>query len=295
MPNCRYSMIQAAAALLASLALVLVSGCLAAKPGKVDSALVGPERPFAAGASLAEAGEETHVLLIRLHIVSIEVPVGTASGSEDIWSYLDEEAVRAVRTPALGFNGLRAGIGRAASWGDLAEVLKRMTGRRLAESAAVALPGNPMPIVLKAEQPAETLFVFDRQRRLTGLDYPAGDRLLAVVCTLNEDDPSQTMITAVPQIRTTRLRPGIRQEEDQLLMVAEPDVISIDPLTIQAMVPAGDFLVIGPGVESPRASSVGHALLVKQREGMEFETVLILKPEVFATTVRTASPAGAIR
>ena len=69
------------------------------------------------------------------------------------------------------------------------------------------------------------------------------------------------------------------------MMVDRPDIFSLTPLTFQVSVPSKDFLVIGPGPECGRRSSVGHHFLVSDRDGVEFETLLVLKPEAFAAPV----------
>ena len=53
--------------------------------------------------------------------------------------------------------------------------------------------------------------------------------------------------------------------------------------------PAGGFLLIGPGRESQRLTSPGRQFLVGQRDGMEYETVLVIAPELFAAP-RKAAP-----
>ena len=50
--------------------------------------------------------------------------------------------------------------------------------------------------------------------------------------------------------------------------------------------PAKGFLVIGPGANARNPTSVGYHFLVKKRQGMEFETLLVLVPEVFAAPLR---------
>ena len=39
-----------------------------------------------------------------------------------------------------------------------------------------------------------------------------------------------------------------------------------------------DFIFIGPGIASKRANSVGNKFLLNKKEGMDFETIIILKP-----------------
>jgi hypothetical protein len=227
--------------------------------------------------------------MVRLNIASIEIPAGIASESEPLWSYLNEESVNLVRTPVLGFNGLRIGIGNNSVWPDIAELLKQMTGRRVIESVAVAVPGRPLPIVLKQYRGEQTLFLFREDRTISGMDYPSGEQILMMVCTLNEDDPSQVLITAVPQIRTIQRKSHFIQQDGKYMMVSQPEEYPLTPLTFQVLLPSNDFLMIGAGTESGRTTSVGHSFLIKDKDGLEFETLLIIKPEVFA------APAGEMK
>lgn len=273
--------------LLASLVSLLM-GCGPAEKSPADRPPVADLLPVGQAILAPQNGdgngrENHYVLIVRLQLASIEVPVGTASNSEEIWSYLDEESVRQVRTPAMGFNGLRIGRGRKDSWPDLARILQRMTGRRLREFSMLAPPGRPMRIVLKSGQPSQTIFIFNADRTLQGADFPPGDNLLTVSCTLDEDDPSKILVTGVPQIQSSRRKTKFTSNAGGLTMVNRPTIYSLRALTFQLTVPNDDFLVIGPGAQSARPTSVGHNFLVKVKDGMEFETVLVIKVQVFAT------------
>jgi len=232
-----------------------------------------------------ETEEDRYVLTVWLHLTSIEVPIGTVSSSEEIWSYLDEESIRQVRSPSIGLNGIRIGRGGKGTWNDVARILQRMTGRRLQESTMRALPGKPVSIALKTDQPAQTIFVFNDDRTFCGEDYPPGDNLLTIVPTLDADDPSKVLVTGVPQIRTSRLKTKFVESAGGLLMVNRPTVHSLSAMTFQIAVPSNDFLVIGPGSESRRPSSAGNRFLVKVRNGIEFETVVVIRFEVLAGPV----------
>lgn len=225
-------------------------------------------------------------LVVTLRLTTIEVPVGTVSGSEEVWSYLDEEPIKAIRSANLGRNGLRVGLGQADSWPDLARVLRRMTGQSPKQHMVATIPGDPLPIVLKERQRAQTVFTFHNDRTLSGRDYPPGDYVLATVCTLDADDLSKVLITAMPQVRSTRRRTRFVLGETGPEMFAHADVHGFDALTFQLTVPSKSFLVIGPGVASRNPTSVGHHFLIKKREGMEFEMLLVLVPEVLATPMR---------
>lgn len=239
-------------------------------------------QPVAPGAKLPAEG---YLLAVRLRMVSIEVPYGVASGSEDLWRYVDEEPVAAMEG-LLGRNGLRVGHGKSQAWPEITRALTKMTGQKMEEASMLVLPGDVVPIILKQYQPEQTIFLSYRDHTLSGQDYPAGDCILCFVCTLDQDDPTQVCMTAMPQIRSTVREQQITEENGQYMMVLKPTVFSMPSLTFRLNVPSRDFLVIGAGAQSRRSTSLAHSFLVKQRDGMSFETVLVVMPEVFAAPVK---------
>jgi hypothetical protein len=223
-----------------------------------------------------------YMMIVRLKLVTIEVPVGQASGSEEIWSYLDEEPVRTSHPSMLGRNGLRAGVGKRSSWPDLAKVITKLTGSVPRQNMAVALPGNPLPIVLRDRQGEQSIFVFHEDRTLSGSDYPPGDNVLAVACTLDQDDRGRVFVSAVPQIRSTHRRSQYVLSEAGATVSVQPDCFPFASLTFQASLTSGDFIILGPGAQSRRTTSVGHRFLVREKEGVEFETLIVMAPEAVA-------------
>ena len=225
-------------------------------------------------------------LVVRIRMASIEVPVGTASGSEEIWSYLDEEPISTVRSVSLGRNGIRVGLGRDGAWPDLAAVFKRMTGVAPSQSVLGAMPNDPLQIILRERQDEATIFTFRDDRTLHGRDYPVGDYLLTVACTLDEDDLSKVMLTAVPQVRSTARLTSYVLSPLGPQLVNQPETYSFSDLTFRLMAPPKGFIVIGPGANARNPSTVGYHFLTHKREGVEFETLLVLMPEVLAVPIR---------
>ena len=229
---------------------------------------------------------DAYRLIVTLKRATIAVPVGTASGSEEIWSYLDEEPVKATRSASLGRNGIRVGLGRGGSWPDLARIFQRMTGRSPVQSRVASTPGDPLPIVLKERQNVQTIFTFNDDRTLSGRDHPPGDNMFTVVCTLDRDDASRVLLTAAPQIRSSRKKTHFILGGAGPAVQATAHVFSFANLAFQLMVPKDGFVVIGPGAAARNPTTVGHHFLVKQKEGVPFETVLVIAPEVFAAPIR---------
>jgi hypothetical protein len=271
---------------LVLLATLPAAGCTP-KPGAPASTAAGGPNPLmkpvtADFGQQPDKARQQYMLIIRMRLASIEVPVGTASGSEAIWSYLDEERIKAVRTAALSRNGIRMGVGKAESWPDVARLLGRLTGQQLQEASTLSTPGSPMPVLLKRGEPMQTIFTVADDRTISGRDYPPGDYMLTVCCTLDRQDPTRVLITGLPQVRLARPEPVIENREGSMVLLTRPPVLSLDDATFQLSLAAKDFLVIGPGAESRRQSSAGHQFLVKDKDGVEFETVIVMIPEVFA-------------
>ena len=248
--------------------------------GDLSALSAGVSRPVSIPSDApGEDQAKRYVVLIRLRIGAVEVPAGTASDSERIWSYLDEEPIDAARAANLGRNGFRVGLGRQGSWPDVAAVLKGLTGRVVDMKDSLAQPGNPVQVVLQRGQPRQTIFVFHPDRTVSGADYPPGENLLAIACTVDEDDTSTVLLTGLPQIRSKSQRTKVVRGGPGVNVVTRPEVFSFEPLSFQLAVPQGDFVVIGPGSASRRAGSAARHFLVKTREGMQFETVLVLMPQ----------------
>ena len=273
---------------LALWALVASAGCgpEQKRPGPgyygAGTGAAKPIAPFRPAGAAGKKGDGAYLLYLQLRLISIKVPVGKASGSEDLWSYLDEEGLGATSSTCLGRNGLRVGVGRRQSWPDLAAILKRLTGRAIRTTTMSALPGENVHVVLKEFRPSQTIFFFHPDRTLSGADHPPGDNVLTLTCTVGGDDPSRILMTAVPQVRSSKRRTKIVKSPAGVMMVDKPTWSSFRPLMFQVSVPSKDFLVVGPSAESRRASSVGHHFLVEKKEGMEVETLLVIIPEVLA-------------
>jgi len=254
--------------------VLLVSGCsFSDRQGPVTS------KPPEQKPTAPEVGKPPRFPeIIRMNIIYIEVPASQASGSEDIWDYLDEEPIGSQRLVSLGRNGIRVGLGRAKSMPDIIRVLKRMTGKALARRLMVGRSGAPHHIALKRNQGVQTIFNFRADRTLGGQDMPPGDNVLSTVCTVDEDDATRIILTGMPQVRSTKIRTRFRNEPDGVRIVNKPTMFGFEDLMFQMPMKPGEFLVIGPGAASRRPHSVGRHFFIEKKQGMEFEIVLVLTP-----------------
>ncbi|MEN6664549.1 MAG: hypothetical protein ABFD85_11210 [Phycisphaerae bacterium] len=233
----------------------------------------------------------THVLILRLQVITIEAPVGTVSGSEEIWSYVDEEPLGPARAAALGRNGLRVGLGRRDTWPDLARILKGLTAKGYTDRLMHCLPGKSVEVPLKDHDGEVTIFTSQADRTLSGSDYPPGQDLLSLLGTINEDQPWNVLITALPQIRAAQGRQHLVTRDGRVVFETRQEMFDFPALRFQLSVRAKDFLIVGPNAQSGNSSSPGHHFLVRDKDGSKFETVLVIIPEVLATAKPAEPPA----
>jgi len=226
------------------------------------------------------------MLVVRHRLITVQLPLGAASESEDVWAYINEEPAGARLGPCLARNGVRAGIGRESDWPEIARILRRLTGQRLTRAHMIARPGYPVPIVLKKNQDTQTIFLFRPDGTLSGNDYPPGDNLLVVTAGINYDNPRSVRLMGAPVVRSRYRRQRYVKGHAGYLLTSEPVHYRLDELAFQFDVPPGGFLLVGCGQEIRRRSSPGRAFLVKEKKGARFETLLVIAPEVFAAPVR---------
>ncbi|MCY2927050.1 MAG: hypothetical protein NT031_16775 [Planctomycetota bacterium] len=228
--------------------------------------------------------------VISLQILRVELPVGTVNASEQLWNYLNEEPVAVNRSAELGRNGLRMGLGEAPAWGEVSGMFQKLTGRALAPTRAFAWPGTVMDVVARKDRPAQSIFLFYADKTRTGSDYPPGDNVFAVACTVDETNPQGVILTGVPQIRATQSDFQPTRPDARMGVVTPYTRTPFAPLTFRVTIPPKGFLVIAPARAALNASTLGHHFLIEQRDGLSFETVLIVVPEVIRKPIR---PAGA--
>jgi hypothetical protein len=289
--------------LLAVLSAVMPAGCRvnpdAASPAEAAGAVgdVSSGQGIAvtpAGPEVPASADRRVLIAVRLSLSSIELPVGTISRSERIWSYLDEESIDLVHTGGTAKNGIRIGRGQAGAWGDLTRLIAEMNGRAVSSSTMLSPPGRVVPISLNSSPAAQTIFMFRPDGTLHGHDFPPGDDIISIYCSLAENDPSTIHMIGTPQVRTAKQGVRFVASAGGVTMVNRPDFYPITDLTFSTTMPSGDFLVIAPGEWSSRNTSVGHHFLVRETDGMAFELLLIVKAQAIAAPVISTPADGGL-
>jgi len=222
------------------------------------------------------------LLAIRLSLFHVKVPIGMVSHSENLWRHLDEEIVAPETLSTLHRNGFRIGRAKVEDWPAVAKMLREMAGQTLIQTDHPTWPGQSVTVVLKENQDVQRIFTFTDKGRLGGLDYPPGDNILMLTCQLNMDEPSEVIVQAVPLVRSIRRINRWEKTDNGYKLSRQPVIMPVEPLEFTAKLPQGHYLVIGPGMAAMRTTSPGGRFLVSKKDGLRYETLLVVVPEVFA-------------
>jgi len=147
-----------------------------------------------------------------------------------------------------------------------------------------------MPVQLNTEMPTQTIFTFNDRGELRGRDYPPGDNVLMVTCRLNHDKPADVLIQAAPAVQVRPATRRVVRTPSGVAFSSEPITTPIESLEFIARVPEGHYLVIGPGAAARRSTSPAHQFLTSEKQGLRYESLLVLVPRVYVAEVPREGP-----
>lgn len=238
--------------------------------------------PLAPGTKLQQSRQ--FVILVRVYLIALELPMGSVSDSEELWGYLNEEPLGARIGAALGLNGIRVGLGRDADWPQIRKTLMSLTARKPYTWNFNTPPAKAVSIPLKQTAGTQTIFQFAADRTLSGRDYEPGVNVLTIVPTIDYDNPSAVHISGAAAIRS-RPRPQYVETPGGFVLQNRPAVHRLPEMGFRLIVPPGGVVIIAPSQAAYRHTSPGAAFLINTQEGVRFEKVLVIVPEVFYAPV----------
>ncbi|GAH89479.1 unnamed protein product, partial [marine sediment metagenome] len=174
----------------------------------------------------------------------------------------------------------RVGVGRKENLQDVERILKGMMARKYSESVLQMFNEKPGTIVLVRNTSAQTIFLYSENQTLTGNDYPPGDNLIKISAVADPDHRDKSLLTITPEIRSTKTKPQIIRKRGTPRIQENPVLFLFRSMRFQLKMTDGEFMVIGPGIESHRPTSIGHHFLTNTKNNIEYEQFLVLHPQV---------------
>ncbi len=222
---------------------------------------------------------------VEAKMVVLQLPLGSVSQSGDIWTYLSEEAVVTAGGNNLAANGIRVGLGKSSDWPEMAAILTALSGRELSLGRVILRSDATTPVNLKQDQPIQTIFLCNADGTLTGADYAPGDNIMMMTALVSMEDRKSVLLTGNLAIQVGQRPLRFQSAPAGYTLAAEQRFFTLPGMQFKLTVPPGGIIVIVPSSQSSRTSSVGNHFLIRQREGISFETVLVLMPEAMTAPV----------
>jgi len=269
-------------ALVLAMAIGALPGC---PPGKGDDEKkldsLRDEGKAVFGARPAPSGPGMRkVPLVRLGATAVAFPAGTMTKALGVWTRLDARPWPPDVRALLTLNGVQVGLMKAEDWPELAKTFEDLGGKRLRSATLPAYPNAPVPVFLRRADHHQTIFTFRADGTMFGMDYPPGDMLVSVHCMADPMDPTRLSVGVMPQIQTLRHTTRLIKSDGRYATIKRPTFHNMDQASWRVSVKAGQIIMIGPGAETDRKSSLGRRLFFRDVDGTLFETVLLLSPTV---------------
>ncbi|MBT3278396.1 MAG: hypothetical protein HN909_03445 [Phycisphaerales bacterium] len=231
--------------------------------------------------------------MVHMQIVIIEMPANVASGGEALWSHFDETDFLAAGA-TLSRNGMRIGKASAENWSAILKQLEAMKGMEKKVFNLQIHSAMPAPVTIKADNQTQTIFTYRNDQTLRGEDYPPGDNIFTTSCSLDPNDRTTIHLDFLPQIRSTRTEVVFVTDHGAPRQVSQHKYFPFLPLLTQTKIPSGDFLLVGPGLDARRPTSIGNHFFTMQKKGMPYETMLLIRPRVYRLPTKTPKATGPI-
>ena len=243
------------------------------------------DRPVGNGPQTPESPRDPDIYsadgvpIVNLYVYRVELPVGSTAGSSTLWALVDQPDMSPHQLDMLESNGIRFGIGQQDDWDSLQDVVANLSGAQLEPLGLAALRTSAVPICLQEVGESRTIFLVHPDDTVSGEDYPPAEYCLTFLFTPGPDAASQT-VTGVPQIQTLARRPVIETVNGQADFVSRPTVSTLNPLTFQFTLGKRGFMLIAPGDDIDRPTSLGRSLFIRDRDGVPVETLLLVFAEI---------------
>lgn len=274
---------------LAVLGLIALSGCPAESAEEANLRRMREDGKMLFGRNDGRPGSARRsVPLVRLGATAVAFPAGTLTRSETVWAGLNHRPWQARTRALLTLNGVRVGMLKVSAWGQLAKTFEKLKGVRLKSAMLPVYASSPVQVFLQRNDKYQTIFTYRLDETMFGHDCPPGDAMLAVQCIVEPGAPTRMTMIAMPQVRTFRRKMRYTKTDDRYEFTQRPTLYNFEELAWRIALTTDDIVVMGPGPDAERNSSLGRMFFVRDVDGTMFETVLLLAPNV----VMVGGPGG---
>ena len=228
------------------------------------------------------------VLLVSCQFHSLELPGHVAVTDFPFWPAAQVQTNDAAPLPPeivarWRANGLIVATAPVDHWPSLRQGIvdaaglmwrQAMAGFRSAADLA-EFPAYP-------NEKSTPVFVFDAYGTPRGFTAPPGDCLFRMTCVPRTRLSSETdmRVKIVPLIAGSRQEHRFVKDQHRLRRVQQSPEIVFQELSLDAVIPNGYFICIAALPQSNGPESLGERFLLRQRDGKNYQQIVILVPEM---------------
>ena len=229
----------------------------------------------------ANNAKDLQALPARMLVYRITLPVGTFSGNDKVWSQLNEDAMDSKTTVLLAQNGLRAGIGPTAKWGDISKLID-VPGAETQQMSCETDGRSTINVITRSGIADQIVVSVDRDLEQQGRTFNRCDDGFRL--SMRKTRVNQKGGAAVPQL-VVQLEPIVTESAagvaSGLAGIGNSGFTSEETFTdlqMAATLNSTEFFVVAP--QDPRGSrfSVGSLWLSDLEKAPPAETILVFVP-----------------
>jgi len=214
---------------------------------------------------------------VHLDIYLLDLPPGSVSDNNEFWKRVDEEAMGIGNRDLLEKNGLRAGVAPRSEGAFFTRFFDQLP-HHSRRSTMDGLHAETIQLQMETTFDSQDLFVYHKaEQQPEGRSYENGTNNLMLAFGPTPRDPSAVRITLCPTVHSQRRRMQFNLLNQEHETTANENDRIYD-LNLTADVPQDSFLVITPGADSARRTSVGGCFLIKPDATGRREQAIVIVP-----------------
>jgi hypothetical protein len=232
-------------------------------------------------------------LVVSLTVYQLSVPARSVSRNEEFWKHANEDGIVDVGTHDLLFaNGVRVGVAPRPEWEYFKHILEANSVVTQQSGATGGSMGTALELPLKKDVLQQYLMWFHPTSGLIGQVYDRCDNSMVIHFMPVPKRLGTVRVTVTPKLlaERTELMYTVRNEIQELNF-RRPEYLFDMRLSVD--VPLDNFLIVAPSADAEAQTSIGNRFLNHERNGEEYETVLLISPQPFRFEEKKAGPTTA--
>jgi hypothetical protein len=263
--------------------MMLIAGChhpdaqkTVAHPATGPSLLTVTIKPMIDGDS--RDPQPAPAAMVRLTIFLLDLPPHSVSDNSDFWKRVDEQAVGAANSDRLLRNGIRCGVVPQTESAYFSQFFDSQP-HKLSTSRVDGVSAETFPLQMEKQFDHQDLFFFNTSNELEGRTYDRGSNQLMLSFGLAPRDSNAVRLTLCPVVRSEKTQMTFTPLNQEFESTVNSEDHLYD-LGLTADVSDGSFLVIAPGPDADRSSSMGNRFLTKSDGTEKKEQVIVIVPTI---------------